>query len=208
MRQDDIAGSTLAMGKVRTLRQEELPLLRDHLSRLDRVSRHDRFHGFVDDDFIERYARKCAEDGTVIIAYLRDGVVCGAAELHPPAQSPDAQPEVAFSVEVPVRRRGVGSILFRKLIAEAHAKGYRSLTITTGPQNEAMRALANKFGADLSFRSGGSSGTIDLTKHIHLQPETAPASAASMFAAAGAIANLNRAYWEMLLRMYGWGRTA
>jgi RimJ/RimL family protein N-acetyltransferase len=208
MRQDDIAGSTLAMGKVRTLRQEELPLLRDHLSRLDRASRHDRFHGFVDDDFIERYARKCAEDGTVIIAYLRDGVVCGAAELHPPAQSPDAQPEVAFSVEVPVRRRGVGSILFRKLIAEAHAKGYRSLTITTGPQNEAMRALANKFGADLSFRSGGSSGTIDLAKHKHHEPEAMPASAASMFAAARAIANLNRAYWEMLLRMYGWGRTA
>lgn len=206
MGQDDIAGSTLAAGKVRTLRQEELPLLRDHLLRLDRGSRHDRFHGFVDDDFIERYARKCAEDGTVIIAYLRDGMVRGAAELHPPAQSPDAQPEVAFSVEVPVRRRGVGSILFRKLIAEAHAKGYRSLTITTGPQNEAMRALADKFGADLSFRSGGSSGTIDLTKHH--QPEAVPASAASMFAVARALANLNAAYWEMLLRIYGWVRAA
>src|SRR3984893_3534344 len=127
-----------AKGTVRTLRQqEELPLLRDHLLRLDRASRHDRFHGFMDDSFIERYAEKCATDGTVIIAYIEDGAVRGAAELHPPEQSPDAQPEIAFSVESPVRRLGVGSILFRKLIAEARAKGYHSLRITTGSQNEA-----------------------------------------------------------------------
>jgi GNAT superfamily N-acetyltransferase len=207
MYRDDIAGSTLATGSVRTLRQqEELPLLRDHLLRLDQASRYDRFHGFVDDDFIERYARKCADDGTVIIAYLEDGVVRGAAELHPPEQSPDSQPEVAFSVEVPVRRHGVGSILFRKLIAEAHARGYRALRITTGSQNEAMRGLANKFGADLSFRYGESTGTIDLTKHH--QPQAAPTAATSMIGAARAIANLNRAYWEMLLRMYSWGRMA
>ena len=57
MRHENITGSTLARGYVRTLRQqEELPLLRDHLLRLDPESRHDRFHGFMDDDFIERYA--------------------------------------------------------------------------------------------------------------------------------------------------------
>ena len=206
MRQDDIAGSTLATGSVRTLRrQEELPLLRDHLLRLDRVSRYDRFHGFVDDDFIERYARKCADDGTVIIAYIKDGLVRGAAELHPP-EPLDSQPEVAFSVEVPVRRRGVGSILFRKLITEAQARGYCGLRITTGSENEAMRALANKFGADLSFRYGESTGRIDLTKQH--QPEAAPNAAATMIGAMRAITNLNRAYWEMLLRIYGWGLTA
>ena len=148
MRYDDISGSMSARGSVRTLRQqEELPLLRDHLLRLDPTSRHDRFHGFMDDSFIERYAAKCAGDGTVIIAYIEDGVVRGAAELHPPEQSEDSLPEIAFSVEASVRRRGVGSILFRKLIAEARLKGYRSLRITTGAQNHAMRALANKFGA-------------------------------------------------------------
>src|ERR1051325_2765167 len=82
-----------AKGIVRTLsQQEELPLLRDHLLRLDRTSRHDRFHGFMDDSFIERYAAKCAGDGTVIIGYFDGGVVGGAAELHPPAGSPDSQP--------------------------------------------------------------------------------------------------------------------
>src|SRR5919205_965194 len=63
-----LIAAALANSSVRTLsQQEELPLLRDHLLRLDRLSRRDRFHGFMDDSFIERYAEKCANDGTVII---------------------------------------------------------------------------------------------------------------------------------------------
>ena len=202
-----VIAAALADSSVRTLsHQEELPLFRDHLLRLDRASRRDRFHGFMDDSFIERYAEKCANDGTVVIAFFENGVVRGAAELHPPEQSPDSLPEIAFSVEASVRRRGVGSILFRKLIAEARAKGYESLRITTGAQNEAMRALASKFGAHLTFRQGESTGTIDLTEQNQAERE-APAMA-SMLAAGRAIANFNRAYWRMLLRMSGWGRAA
>jgi GNAT superfamily N-acetyltransferase len=202
----DILRSTIARGTVRTLsQQEELPLLRDHLLRLDRASRRDRFHGFMDDGFIERYAAKCASDGTVIIAYLEDGVVRGAAELHPP-ESLDSQPEIAFSVEAGTRRQGVGSILFRKLIAEAQAKGYGSLRITTGAQNDAMRALANKFGAHLTFRHGESTGSIDLKQRTHSEP--ARLAIATPIDAARAMVNFNRAYWKFLLRMYGWGRAA
>jgi hypothetical protein len=159
----------------------------------------------MDDGFIERYAEKCANDGTVIIAYFEDGVVRGAAELHPPVQSSDLLPEIAFSVEASVRRRGVGSFLFRQLIAEAHAKGYRSLRITTGAQNQPMRALAKKFGANLTFRHGESTGTIDL---IEQNQPAAPMGFEATLAAARAIANLNRAYWRTVLRMYGWGRAA
>ena len=207
MRHQDIIRSTLARGSVRTLRQqEELPLLRDHLLRLDPESRHDRFNGFMDDSFIERYAAKCADDGTVIIAYIEDGVVRGAAELHPPDPSPDALPEIAFSVEASVRRQGVGSMLFKRLIAEARSKGYRSLRITTGAQNQAMRALANKFGAHLTFRHGESTGTIDLKQQP--QSELAKLAVATPAEAARAMIDFNRAYWKMLLRMYGWGRAA
>ena len=161
----------------------------------------------MDDSFIERYAAKCADDGTVIIAYIEDGVVRGAAELHPPDQSPDALPEIAFSVEACVRRHGVGSILFRKLIAEARAKGYRSLRITTGAQNQAMRALAHKFGAHLTFRHGESTGSIDLQPQPQAGTVQDPAIATPADAAR-AMVNVNRACWKMLQRMYGWGRTA
>lgn len=207
MRHEDTTRFTPAKGSVRTLsQQEELPLLRDHLLRLDRTSRHDRFHGFMDDSFIERYAAKCAGDDTIIIAYIEDGVVRGAAELHPPEQSPDSQPEIAFSVEASVRRQGVGSILFRKLIAEARAKGYNKLRITTGAQNEAMRALANKFGAHLTFRYGESTGSIDLKQAP--QPESDYPAIATPIDAARAVANFNRAYWKMVLGIYGWGQKA
>ena len=206
MTYQDTPRLTRAKGNVRILRQrEELQLLRDHLLRLDRDSRHDRFNGFIDEGFIERYAAKCADDGTVIIAYVQEGIVRGAAELHPPDQSPDALPEIAFSVERCVRRQGVGSILFRKLIAEARSKGYRSLRITTGAQNHAMRALAHKFGAHLTFRQGESTGSIDLAQQG--QPEFAGLAIATPIDAARAMINLNRAYWRLYFRMYGLGST-
>src|SRR5881394_2117052 len=202
-----VIAAALANSSVRTLsQQEELPLLRDHLLRLDRNSRRDRFHGFMDDSFIERYAEKCANDGTTIIAFFENGVVRGAAELHPPDQSPDSLPEIAFSVEASVRRQGVGSILFRRLIAEARLKGYHSLRITTGAQNHAMRSLANKFGAHLTFRHGESTGSIDLTQQP-LSP-FAGLAIATPIAAARAMINLNRGYWQLYLRMYGLGLTA
>jgi hypothetical protein len=67
-----------------------------------------------------------------------------------------------------------------------------------------MRALANKFGAHLTFRHGESTGSIDLIKQD--RPELAPA--VSPLEAARTIANINHAYWKMVLQMYGWGRAA
>jgi GNAT superfamily N-acetyltransferase len=205
--QQAIIRSRFTSGYVRTLRQqEELRLLRDHLLRLDPSSRHDRFNGFLDDSFIERYAAKCANDGTLIVAYIEDGMVRGAAELHPPEQSPDGLPEIAFSVEASVRRQGVGSILFKRLMAEARWKGYGALRITTGAENHAMRALASKFGAHLAFRHGESTGTIDLMQQP--QPELAKLAVAAPADAVGAMIGFNRAYWKFLGGLCGWGRTA
>lgn len=193
-------------GYVRILnQQEELPLLRDHLLRLDPKSRHDRFNAFLDDSFIERYAEKCAGDGTTIIAYMESGIVRGAAELHPPEQSEDGLPEIAFSVEQSVRRQGVGSVLFRRLISEARWKGYRRLRVTTGAGNDAMRALAGKFGAHLEFRHGESTGTIELTP----QPQAELAKLIDLtLNAVRAVINFNRACWRLLWKVSGADRAA
>src|SRR5215471_13068115 len=194
-------------GYVRTLsQQEELPLLRDHLLRLDPESRHDRFNGFLDDSFIERYAARCAADGTIIVAYMENGMVRGAAELHPPEQSEDFVPEIAFSVEACVRRQGVGSVLFRRLLSEARWRGYRRLRVTTGAQNQAMRALASKFGAHLVFRHGESTGTIEVDQMP--QPELARFAVDAPLHAARAAMNFNRVCWKLFSKMYGSGRAA
>jgi GNAT superfamily N-acetyltransferase len=194
-------------GYVRTLSQhEELPLLRDHLLRLDSESRRDRFNGFMDDSFIERYAAKCAGDGTIIVAYMENGMVRGAAELHPPDPSDESLPEVAFSVEPCVRRRGVGSVLFKRLISEARWKGYRTLRVTTGAQNHAMRSLASKFGAHLVFRHGESSGTIQVQQYP--QSNVAKLAIDAPLAAARAVMDLQRACWKLFSKMSGLGGAA
>jgi GNAT superfamily N-acetyltransferase len=201
-----ISGSTAAKGSIRTLTAQELPLLREHLLRLDPESRRDRFNGLIDEGFIARYAAKCATDGTIIVAYFEDGVVCGAAELHQPDLA-NPLPEIAFSVEARMRRQGVGTILFTSLIAKAKSLGYDSLRITTGSQNEAMRALAHKFGAHLSFRRGESTGSIDLTQGEAASVAASP-SRTTPADVTRAMMKFNRAYWELMLRMVGFGRTA
>ena len=194
-------------GYVRVLSpKEELSLLRDHLLRLDPDSRHDRFNGFLDDHFIERYAAKCAADGTIVVAYMENGIVRGAAELHPPEQSEGFVPEIAFSVEACVRRQGVGSILFRRLLSEARWRGYRRLRVTTGVENQAMRALASKFGAHLVFRHGETTGTIEVDQLP--QPELARFAVDAPLHAARAMMNFNRAWWKLFAKMYGGGRAA
>src|SRR3954462_4690047 len=192
-------------GSIRTLTAREMPLLQDHLLRLDPESRRDRFNGATDESFVESYAARCLVDGTVVIAYVEDDKVLGAAELHQPDTSADGVPEIAFSVERSVRRKGVGSVLFRRLIAEADGRGYESLRITTGYGNEAMRALAHKFGAHLTFRQGESTGTIDLKQQS--QTEVAKPADATPIDAARAIVKFNRTWWSILLGMYGWRRT-
>src|ERR1700733_8463792 len=195
-----------ANGSIRTLTAREMPLLRDHLLRLDPGSRRDRFNGVADEGFVESYAARCLADGTVVRAYVEDGKVLGAAELHQPDSSNDGIPEIAFSVERSVRRKGVGSILFRRLIAEAEGRGYESLRITTGYSNEAMRALAHKCGANLTFRQGESTGSIELKQKD--QTEVAKPAGATPIDAARAIVKFNRTWWAILLGMYGWRRAA
>src|ERR1700693_4738482 len=83
---------------IRILQQDELPLLRDHLLRLDPKSRRDRFHGVVNDAFITDYIARCFGPKTIVIAYVENDEVHGVAELHEPGNDDDLA-ELAFSVE-------------------------------------------------------------------------------------------------------------
>jgi hypothetical protein len=69
-----------------------------------------------------------------------------------------------------------------------------------------MRTLAHKFGANLTFRHSESTGSIDLQQRP--EPELANVAIATPAEAARAMINFNRAYWKLLLTMYGLGRAA
>ena len=201
MSEVQVAARARPKGSVRVLKPAEMPLLRDHLLRLDPASRRDRFNGVVDDDFLKRYADSCADDGVIVIGYVEDGEVHGAAELHEARRSTDSTPEIAFSVEKHLRRRGVGSVLFKALVAEAKRHGYKKLRVTTGAQNDAMRALARKFGTRLNFNHGELSGNIDLAGVKLAKMEVAQLKVSRDLARA--MIGFNQAFWNPLLRMYG-----
>ena len=141
------------------LGKADIPLLEEHLTGLDAKGRHDRFNGVLDTDGIADYARRCIHPGVMVIAAEKDGHVIGVAELHP-ANMEIA--EAAFSVDAKWRGHGVGSALFALIIEAAWSRGLSQLEITTHADNDAMKKLTRKFGAELTFDHGDGTGRIDL----------------------------------------------
>lgn len=147
---------------VRQLRPSELPLFRDHLLRLDKKSRADRFNGAINDESLVGYAERCFRDGASVIGVVEHGRIIGAAELHERPDEDEPTAEIAFSVEKPWQNKGLGGLLFQRLIASARGLGYHRLRVTTHAQNAAMKALAKRHGARLSFEAGETLGWIEL----------------------------------------------
>jgi GNAT superfamily N-acetyltransferase len=143
------SGRKAGDGVIRRLWPTERDLFREHLLRLDSVTRHQRFGTAVNDEFLETYAQTTFGVGGLVYAYVVDGVVRGAAELRGLDDIIALTGEAAFSVEAPWRRRGVGAKLFGRLITAARNRGVRTLYLTCLPENMAMRRLAAKFEADL-----------------------------------------------------------
>ncbi len=152
-----------AAGTIRQLRPSDHARFQDHLLRLDAESRRDRFNGLTDDSFVRGYADRCFHDGTTVIGFVDEEYhVRGAAEIHERPEEHDPTAEIAFSVERSLQHRGLGGFLFERLIGHAYALGYEKLLVTTHPQNQAMKALARRFNARLSFDCGETVGVIDL----------------------------------------------
>ena len=183
---------TAPAGHIRDLATGDFADFRNHLLRLTPASRRDRFNGYTDDGFVEAYAARSVKSGAVVIGYLEGGRVRGAAELHDVGQGNREAAEIAFSVEDAFQHRGIGARLFERLIVRALELGYRSLHVTTHPQNRAMKALARKFGAVLCFQSQEAVGVIDMAAFRHSVtlptqpiPEKRPILPSPLLAAAG-----------------------
>lgn len=149
-------------GVIRQLRPSDLPRFRDHLLRLDAENRRDRFNGPSSDHFLESYAERSFHNGAIVVGYVLDDCVLGAAELHERPEEFEPTGEIAFSVERELQHRGIGGLLFERLIGHARALGYTRLRVTTHPQNVAMKRLAQRFDARLTFEDGETVGVIEL----------------------------------------------
>lgn len=117
-----------AEGVFRRLWPSETDKFRDHLLRL-KDSRRMRFAHAVADAFIEDYAGRMTEYGSVVYGYVLDGKVRAAAELRRLGDSWGEEAEAAFSVERAFQDHGIGSELMGRVVRAARNRSIRRLYI-------------------------------------------------------------------------------
>jgi RimJ/RimL family protein N-acetyltransferase len=147
-------------GSIRKLWPTETDKFRDHLLRLDKESRRLRFAHGVSDAFIEDYAKRMNDMGTLIYASIIDGEVRAATELRKLGNSWGQEAEAAFSVEKPYQDHGIGSELMGRVIRAARNRGIHRLYTSCLAENSKMQAIARKYDADLRFEYGEVIGEI------------------------------------------------
>lgn len=155
-----MSSSLLQAGKIRKLWPSETGHFRDHLLRLDRENRRQRFAHGVSDAFIEDYASRMSDMGSIVYAYILDGQVRGVAELRKLSDVWGQEAEAAFSVERPYQDQGIGSDLMGRVIRAARNRGVQRLFMSCLSENQKMQSLARRHEADLRFELGEVVGEI------------------------------------------------
>jgi len=166
---------TTGNGTIRKLWPTEADRFRDHLLRLDKETRRLRFAHFVSDAFIEDYAGRMADFGSVVYSYNLDGRVRAAAELRRLGDVWGEEAEAAFSVERSYQDQGVGTELMGRVVRAARNRGIRRLYMSCLAENAKMQAIARKHEADLRFEYGEVIGEIwpDSPNYFSIMAEAA-----------------------------------
>ena len=149
---------------LRILGKQDTQLLIDHIMALDSEARRDRFNGAVSSEWVKGYAQRCIAPGTLVIAAESENTIIGVAELHP---SGHLSGELAFSVLSSWRGKGIGAALFANIVEAAWSRGLDQIEITTHSDNDAMKQLARRFGAEIRFDKADAYGRIMLDE-VHL----------------------------------------
>jgi GNAT superfamily N-acetyltransferase len=155
-----MANSQSTSGTIRKVWPSETLKFRDHLLRLDKVSRRMRFAHGVSDGFIEDYAARMSDMGSVVYGYFVGGELHAAAELRKLGEGWSPEAEAAFSVEVAFQDQGLGSELMGRVIRAARNRGVQRLYMSCLAENSKMQTIARKYEADLRFEYGEVVGQI------------------------------------------------
>lgn len=141
-------------GHFRKLWHVELEEFKDHLLRLDLMSKTMRFGAGVSDEFIENYAAHALDHNCRIWGYFGPrGNLRGTGELRRFDHKPHCA-EAAFSVEPEYRGKGVGTQLFSHVLLSARNRDINHLYLYCLGENQIMQSIARKFKADLVFQNG------------------------------------------------------
>lgn len=158
----------LLEGLVRKLWPTETAAYRDHLLRLDRVSRNTRFSGAVSDEFIEKHAESIRDFGVIVYGFFADGVLRGAGELRPVGPLFSHEAEAAFSIEKDWQSHGVGTALLERTLLSSRNRGIRLLRMDCLAGNRRMQQLARKFEAGFKVDFGSVVGEVTAPRYTPL----------------------------------------
>jgi RimJ/RimL family protein N-acetyltransferase len=147
-------------GNIRKIWPTETEKFRDHLLRLDKASRRMRFAHAVSDSFIEDYASRMGDMGSIVYGFFIDGEVRAVAELRKLSDVWGQEAEAAFSVEATHQDQGIGSELMGRVIRAARNRGVQRLYMSCLAENSKMQTIARKHEADLKFEYGEVIGEI------------------------------------------------
>ena len=151
----------LTDGVIRKMWIDRAGPYRDHLLRLDKDSRRNRFGGAVSDEFIENYIELSLGLDAVIHGFFVDGILRGVAELRPLGNGFAEEAEAAFSIETQWQSNGVGTALLERTLLAARNRGIKLLHMACLVNNARMIELARKFEADLKFDFGSVIGEVE-----------------------------------------------
>lgn len=157
---DQLTQDQQPAGVFRRLWPSEADKFRDHMLRLDKDSRRMRFAHAVADAFIEDYAGRMTEYGSVVYGYVVDGKVRAAAELRRLGDSWGEEAEAAFSVERAFQDHGIGTELMGRVVRAARNRSIKRLYMSCLAENSKMQSIARKHSADLRFEYGEVIGEI------------------------------------------------
>lgn len=155
-----MSNDNAANGSMRKLWPGETLKFRDHLLRLDKSSRRMRFAHGVSDTFIEDYAERMSDMGSVVYGYIEGDEVRAVAELRKMGDVWGNEAEAAFSVEATHQDHGIGSDLMGRIIRSARNRGVQRLYMSCLPENNRMQAIARKYEAELMLEPGEVVGEI------------------------------------------------
>jgi GNAT superfamily N-acetyltransferase len=147
-------------GNIRKIWPTETDKFRDHLLRLDKGSRRMRFAHGVSDSFIEDYASRMGDMGSIVYGFFVGGEVHAVAELRKLSDVWGQEAEAAFSVEATHQDQGIGSELMGRVIRAARNRGVQRLYMSCLAENSKMQTIARKHEADLKFEYGEVIGEI------------------------------------------------
>lgn len=119
-----------------------------------------RFAHAVSDSFIEDYAARMSDFGSIVYGHIIDGEVRAVAELRKLGDTWGQDAEAAFSVEKDYQEMGIGSELMGRVIRAARNRGVKHLYMSCLAENKKMQAIARKHDAELRFEYGEVIGEI------------------------------------------------